>query len=102
VDIGRNPAFQILSQKSFSVCTLAIGEDSNKNIGLKQVPGIGVGQVGGLTNPVHFNLLARFSRDMHNRFGLVTILTLVVAELGVHERCFTAGAAVLTLLDPEQ
>jgi hypothetical protein len=39
---------------------------------------------------------------MHNRFGLVTILTLVVAELGVHERCFTAGAAVLTLLDPEQ
>ncbi len=55
-----------------------------------------------MTSPVHLNLLARFSRDMHGRFGSLTILTVVVAELRIHKWCFTAGTVFLAVLGPEQ
>ena len=98
--MGRDPGFLLHIQKRFDVCILAVGHDTDKDIGFQDLACIRVDDRGRVTCLVNLNLLAGFPADMHGCTVFLLILLDVVAELGIHERLFTICTAVLHVLSP--
>ena len=69
----------------FDVCVLAVGHDTDKDIGFQYLACIRVNDRSRVTCPVNLNLLAWFPAGMHSCTVFLLILLNVVAELGIHE-----------------
>ena len=55
-----------------------------------------------LTSPIHFHLFTWLTIDMHGCFGLLSELTVMQAELCVHQGHFASTAAFFAILVPQQ
>ena len=100
VVMGFNPVIGTFIHKRFHKSILAVSKHTNKKPCFGDFTGIRVNDVSRITCPVHFDLFAGISGDMHSGSAFFFILLDVIAELGIHQRFLTAHAAFFTVFHP--
>jgi hypothetical protein len=100
--MGCNPTVHVLRKEGFYVSIQAVGKDPHKDVCRDNFSCVPVDNTGGISCPVHLDLLSRSSLDMHGGAPFFRILLIMETEPGIHERQFIALPAILTVLIPEK
>ena len=102
VDVGRYPCKFLLVGKALNKRILAIRHNANEEIYLGSFSGIRICNVNRISGPIYFDLFTRLSCNVHCSTALFLCLLYVIAELGIHERCFAGLSAYLKVFRPQK
>ena len=102
MDIRSDPAFQVLRWECLDLRVLTVGQSSEKNISDDFLAAFTVDGVSSLTCPIHFQLFAGLSGNVHRSFGGRGIFAVIIAELRVFERNLLRQATLFAVLMPQQ
>lgn len=96
------PCLFLFIGKPFNKRILAVRHYTNEQIYLRGFSGVRIGNVDRIAGPIHFDLLSWFSCDVHCRTPFLFRMLYVIAELGIHERCFAGLSAYLKVFRPQK
>lgn len=95
-----NPVVCLLIQICLYKGILAVSKDSYKYPCICDLTSVEIDELCWITGPIYFDLLTRFSRDVHSCPAFFFILLDIIAELGIHERFFVIHTVFLAVFSP--
>lgn len=102
MDMGGNPRLLLFIDERFDKSILAVGHDTDKDPCFGNLTGIRINDLYRITSQVNLDLLACFSRDVHDSAPFLLVLLDVITELGIHQSFITIPTAFFKVSHPEE
>lgn len=102
MDMSSGPGILLFVQKRFRIGILAVGHDTNKDIGILYFACYRIGNMGRITGPVDFDLLSGLTVNMHGCPAFFLIQLNVITELGIHQRIIPCHLALIDVFRPKK
>lgn len=100
--MGSDPGVLLRVQKSFRISITRVRKNSDKQIRVQLLSGVGIHEMCRLTGPVHLRGLAGLMFQTHGSFGFLDEVGVVLVELCGLIQQLTVCAALLAVFHPRQ